>query len=106
MDDISSLTLQGHKPADNRLPTFRIQDAERQIFQLFAHPLHAHATGERRVYVHRLTGLLGLFVRTHRLDRAHIVETVSEFDQNNPQVFGHGHEQLAKVLGLLGFATA
>ena len=29
----------------------------------------------------------------------------ASFDQNNPQVLGHGHEQFAEILGLLGLAA-
>jgi hypothetical protein len=36
-------------------------------------------------------------------DRAHVVQPVGELDQDHAQILGHGHEQLAEVLGLLGF---
>ena len=65
--------------------------------------MHTHATRKRRVDVHRLTGFLDLFVIAHGLDRAHVVQTVGEFDQGHAQIARRRHEQLAEVFRLLSF---
>ena len=78
------------------------QHSKREIFKLFTHPLHTHAPGKRRVDIHCLSRFLGLLVRLHRADCAHVVQPVGQFDQDHAQILGHGHEELAKVFGLLG----
>ena len=101
-DHVTGFPLQGDESADDRLPPFGVQHPERQILKLFAHPLHTHTTGQRRVDIHRLAGLLHLLVGTHRLDRAHVVQPVGQLDKDDPQVLGHRHEKLAEILRLLG----
>ncbi len=90
------------EPLGEDLVGFRIEFAERQIFELLAHLLHAHAAGERRIDVERLLG--GAAARLGRLvrQRAHIVQPVGELDQQHPHVVGDGEQKLAQVLGLLG----
>ena len=78
---------------------------KRQILKFLAHPLHTHATGQGRIDFHGLAGLLRLLFRLHRLDRAHVVQTVGQLDQDHPQVLRHRHEQLAEVFGLLRFGV-
>ncbi len=102
VDHVPALALQRDEAADDRRARLGVEDAERQVLQLLAHPLHAHPAGERRVDVHRLARLLALLVGAHRPDRAHVVQPVGELDQDHPQVLGHRHEELAEVLGLLG----
>ena len=103
MHHIARLALQGQEPADDGIAGLGVDHAKRQIFQFFAHPLHAHATCQGGIDFHGFTGFLRLLVHVHRLDRAHIVQPVAQFHQNNPQILGHRHEQLAEILGLLGF---
>ena len=98
---IARFALQGDEAADDRVARIRVQDAEGEVFQLFAHPLHAHAAGKGGEDFHGFAGFLRLLFRLHRLDRAHVVQTVGQFHQDHAQVLGHGHEQLAEVFGLL-----
>ena len=97
---IAGFTLQGDETADDRIAPLGVEHAERQIFQFFAHPLHTHATGQRRVDIHRLAGLLGLLVVAHGFDGAHVVQTVGQLDQRDTQITAGGHEQFAEILGL------
>ena len=99
---VAGLALQGDEAADDARPRLGVEHAKGQILQLLAHPLHAHASRERRVDVHRLARLLPLLVGAHRLDGAHVVQPVGELHQDHPQILGHRHEQLAEILGLLG----
>ena len=41
-----------------------------------------------------------------RVDRAHVVEAVTELDEHHAHVLGHGHEHLADVLGLVLLGAA
>jgi hypothetical protein len=72
------------------------------VLQLLAQPLHAHAAGKGRIDVHGLLGddlaLRGL----HVLERAHVVQAVSELDEKHADVAGDGEQELAEILGLLG----
>ena len=44
------------QPLHHHRVSFRIERAERKVFELFPHLLHAHAAGERRIDVERLLG--------------------------------------------------
>ena len=82
----------------------RIEAAEGQILQLFAHFLHAHAPGQRRIDVERLLGDALARGRRHELQRAHVVQPVGELDQEHADVVGDRQQELAQVFGLLGLA--
>jgi len=90
------------EPLRDGLVGFRIDVAEGQVFQLVAHVLHAHATGERRIDFHRLFGNAGALVVAHVLERAHIVQAIGQFDQKDTHVVGDRQQQLAQVFRLLG----
>ena len=78
-----------------------VELAERQVLELLAHLVHAHAPGERRIDVERL--LRGAPPRVGRpvRQRAHIVQPVGELDQQHAHVVGDGEQELAQILGLL-----
>ena len=56
-----------------------------------------------RVNFHRFERLLPLLFRRLVLHGAHVVRAVGQFDENDADVLGHGHEHLAQVLHLLFF---
>ena len=82
----------------------RFEVLERQVFELGADLPDAEAGGERRVDLHRLAGDSRLLLGPHHVERAHVVQTVGQFDDHDAHVVGHGDEHLAQVLGL-GFAV-
>ena len=82
----------------------RVELAERQILQLLAHLVHAHASGERRIDIDRLLGGAPARVRRHEVERAHVVQPVGELDQQHAHVGRDREQQLAQVLGLLRLA--
>ena len=49
-----------------------------------------------------LSGFFALFLGTHVLQSTHIVQTVRQLDQDDPDILCHGEEHLAEVLGLFG----
>ena len=89
------------EPLRNHLISVGIELAERQILELFAHLLHAHAAGKRRVDVERF--LRGDAPRLGRtvFERAHVVQPVCELDQQHAHVVGDSEQKLAQILGLL-----
>ena len=54
-----------------------------------------------RVDLQRLRGDALLLLRLHVLQGAHVVQTIRQFDDDDPHVAGHGDQQLPQVLGLL-----
>ena len=76
--------------------------AEGEVLELLAHLLHAHAAGERRVDVEGLLGDALALVGRHEAERAHVVQSVGELDQQHAHVVGDREQELAEVLGLRG----
>ena len=96
------LRLQRVEALGDHLIGFRIELAERQVLELLAHLVHAHAAGERRIDVERLLGDAPARLRRHVRERAHVVQAVGELDQQHPHVVGDRQQELAQVLRLLG----
>ena len=91
------------EPRADHLVGFRIELAERQVLELLAHLMHAHAAGERRVDFQRLLGGAAARLGRHVVERAHVVQPVGELDQQHAHVVGDRQQQLAQVFRLLGF---
>ena len=102
LNHVPRFTLQRDEPADDAGTAFGVQHLEGKVFQFLAHPLHAHPACKGCKNFHCFAGLLGLLVNAHGLDRAHVVQPVGQLDQDDAHILGHGHEQLAKILGLFG----
>jgi hypothetical protein len=60
VDHVAGLALQRDEAADDRRARLGVEHPEGEVLQLLAHPLHAHAPGQRRIDVHRLARLLHL----------------------------------------------
>ena len=103
-DQVAVALLQRIQPLHHHRIGFRVEHAERQFLQLFTHFLHAHAPRQRRIDVERLLGDPVARCRRHEFQRAHVVQAVGELDQEHADVVGDRQQQLAQVLGLLGFA--
>ena len=87
---------------DDRLIGLRIEVHEGELLQFLSHVMHAHASGERRIDVHRLLGNAGALGLGHVLERPHVVKTVGELDEQHPHIVGDRKQELAKVLRLFG----
>ena len=88
------------QPRQHHAVGVRIELAERQVLQLFPHPVHAHPGGERRIDVERFLRDAPPRLRRHEVEGAHIVQPVRQFDQEDPHVVGDGEQQLAQVFRL------
>ena len=75
---------------DVRLPVFKGEIVEFRLDLRYTEP-----PGDGRVNVHRLSRLLLLLGRRHKLQRAHIVEPVRKLDDNNADILGHGQEHFS-----------
>ena len=92
-----------HNLMDKRLPgvltecqffgqffvNLRLEIFERQIIQLGLDLGNTETISNRRVDIHRFTRLFFLFFRLHILKRPHIVQTVCQLNQDNPDVLRH-----------------
>src|SRR5579884_128760 len=85
--------------------TFRLEDAEGQIFQLIADQAHSQAMGDGRVDIQGFTGDALLLFRLEEFDGAHVVEPVGQFDDHDADVVHHGKKHLADVFGLARFGS-
>ena len=78
-----------------------LERLEREVLELPLDLPDPEALGQRRVDLHRLAGDALLLVRRQAVQRPHVVESVGELDEHDPDVLGHRQEHLADVLGLL-----
>ena len=81
-----------------------IDVAEAEVFEFAANFAHAEAVRDGRVDVERLAGNFLLALGREVLERAHVVQAVGEFDEDDANVVHHGQHHLAQVFGLLLFA--
>ena len=101
-DQIAVAIGQRAKPLHHHRMRLRIEHAERQILEFFAHLLHAHAARKRRIDVEGFLGDATARGRRHELERAHVVQAIGQLDQKDANVIGDRQQELAQVLGLLG----
>ena len=78
----------------------RVEGREGEVLELPLDRVDPQAVGQRGVDLQRLVRLQRLFLLRQRAQRAHVVETVGQLDQDHPDVGGHRHHHLAVVLGL------
>ena len=91
------------QPLGDDVIGIRIELAERQVLELLAHFLHAHAAGQRRIDIDRLFCVPSLHLRRNEMQRAHVVQTVGELHEQNAHIVGDREQELAEILRLLGF---
>ena len=73
---------------------------EAQVFQVALHHVQTQAVGQGRVDIHGFLGNALLFMTFLKVQRAHIVQAVGQFDHENPHVVAHGQDHLADILRL------
>ena len=100
------VTLRGtrrHEIIDFCVP-LRIERRERQILELLFHLLHTESVRKWRIDVERLLGGSSLLFHAGRCDRAHVVQTISEFDDQHAHVARHRNQHLAHGRRLLSLS--
>ena len=79
-----------------QLPVFlRLQMFEGQVFQLPLYAGNAQPVGQRGEYFQSFVRLRLAPGRIDVLQRAHVVQTVGQFDKDDPDIFGHGQKHFA-----------
>ena len=102
LDYVPCLPLEGDETANDAGAALGIEHTKCEILQFLTHPLHPHAPGQRGIDIHGFARLLDLLVRPHRLDGAHVMQPVSQLDEDDAQILRHRHEQFAEVFRLFG----
>ena len=101
-DHVAGVAAQLDETAHDRGAGLGMQHLEGQILELLADRLHAHAPGQRGIDLHGLPRDPLALVRAQMRDCAHVVQPVSQLDQDHADILGHGQQQLAEILGLGG----
>ena len=83
-----------------------VQVFDADIFQLRLDVLDAQPVGQRRIDIHGLQRFFPLLIFRQILECAGVVQPVRQFDDDDPDIFGHGNEHLAQVLHLGLFFAA
>ena len=81
-----------------RMPP-RVQRAEAEILQLGLDQVHAQALRDRRIDLQRLARNARARLGRLGAEGAHVVQTISQLDQNHTQVARHRQQHLAEALG-------
>ncbi len=101
--DVTFRGTRRHEIVEFRV-ALRIQRSKRKILELLANFLHTQSMRERCIDVEGLLGDTTLFLERCRCDRAHVVQSVSQLDDQNTQVLGHRDQHLAHRRCLLCLA--
>ena len=80
--------------------------AEGQVLQFAEQAVQPQPVGDGGVDLDGLVGDAHLTVAADGIERAHVVQSVSQLDQDDAHVTRHGQQHLAEGLGLGGFAAA
>ena len=90
----------------DQVVVIRIELHEREVLELPLDFPDTETMRERRVDVEGLAADAQPALGGVPVDRAHVVEPVTELDEHHAHVLGHGHEHLADVLGLVRLGAA
>ena len=81
-----------------------MQVLETQILQFAIDVIQPEAVGDRRIDFHGLAGDALAFVVRHGFQRAHIVQTIGQLDENDTHIVRHCQQHFAKIFCLRIFA--
>ena len=101
---LGTIAARGADRACNALGAHRIERCEAEVLEFDAQVVHAEAIGDRRVELQGFTRDALALLAAERPERAHVVQAIREFYQNDANVLGHRHGHLLEVLGL-GFGA-
>ena len=84
----------------NRLVVFGVLVFETEVFKFGLNGKQSQAMRQGGIDVERFACNLVLLGWWHRLERAHIVQSVGHLDKNHANIVAHSEQQLAEILGL------
>ena len=100
LEEFRALFLREREFAADVFVFLGMLEAETQVFEFRLDFVEAESIGEWRVDVKRFACDFVLLVGWLRLERAHIVESVADFDEDDADVVAHRQQQFFEVLGL------
>ena len=106
LDVTLALLLIPSQATNNLLIHIRIKIGKGKVLQLGPDPVNTEPASKWRVDVQSLLSNKPLFFRGLKIEGAHVVKPVGEFNQDHPDVTGHRQNHLAHVLSLALFETA
>jgi len=71
-----------------------------KVFEFDTNGVHAQPVGDGRIDFQGFLGDASAFFAGQHFQRAHVVQPVSQLDQDHPNVSGHGHGHLLEVFRL------
>ena len=80
-----------------------VDSFETQLLHLNPYAVQTKAVGDRGVDIECFAGNSAALLRLERPQCPKVVQSVGELNQNNADVFGHGHRHLLEVFSLLFF---
>ena len=80
--------------------TIRIQVVKTQIVQFLIKAVQSQPIGDRRVNIGGFLRDAPALFRRHGLQRAHVMQAVGQFDQNNAHVARHSQQHFAEIFRL------
>ena len=102
-DQVAALLTQEFEALENGFSGVGVELSKGQILELAFHPLHADALGQGCINIHGFPGdAPALFGIIDIVEGSHVMKAVSQLDQQDADVLGHGEDELAEVFGLLG----
>ena len=84
----------------DRVVPLGVEVKKTQVLKFLSPGTHPQPVGDRGEDIEGLRGDPLALVGFQRIKRAHIVQPVGEFDQNDPDVLGHRQQHLAEILRL------
>ena len=84
----------------DRVVPLGVEVKKTQVLKFLGPGAHPQAVGDGGKDIEGLRRDPFALFRFQRIERAHIVKPVGEFDQNDPDILGHGQQHLAEILRL------
>ena len=85
----------------NLVKFYLIKITESHIFQFPFDTADTQTVSQRSIDFHRFTRNTFLLILTEMFEGTHIVQTVSQFNQDNTNVLRHGHKHLTVIFSQL-----
>ena len=89
----------------NSACTHRIKRGKTQFFKLDSNGIHSQPISDGGIDIKSFSGDASALVWSKHIQRAHIVKTVGDFNQDYAQILRHGHRHFLKILCLCFGAT-
>src|SRR5690606_29356089 len=91
VDHFGTVTARRLNRFADHIRAHRIHGLKAQFFHFYTDAVQAQTVGDRGVDIESFFGDAAALFGFQRTECAQVVQTVGQFDQNDADVFGHGH---------------